>query len=259
MKLQSVIEKLLITSYKIYQIYLRMDSVLNFALLVFGLITVSVLGSLLMVLLLGWISYASDDNALTDQSGLDVTVPEENQNEGATNVTSECLKPEDAPDVEWSVHELDDVVVPFGDTISLKSEPLPPRTEETSPGRNVAVTLNEPNDIPRLAQNEDEPAVASRIVQNSTDKEELLRVSPTEIMTMHSTNAAKSFQKLLQFAMSQGPSETDVSATSTQVEAATNSSLEQTDETTGSVARNQRSKAKSKKKNKRNKGRNAKK
>jgi hypothetical protein len=256
MKLQSVIEKLLITSSKICQIYLKMDSVLNLALLVFALITVSVLGSLVMVLLLGWIFYASDDNALTDQSGSDVTVPEENQSEGATNFTSECLKPEDAPDVEWSVHELDDVVVPFGDTISLKSEPLPPRTEETSP----AVTLNnEPNDIPRLAQNEDEPAVASRIVQNSTDKEELLRVSPTEIMTMHSTNAAKSFQKLLQFAMSQGPSETDVSATSTQVEAATNSSLEQTDETTGSVARNQRSKAKSKKKNKRNKGRNAKK
>ena len=69
MKLQSVIEKLLITSSKICQIYLKMDSVLNLALLVFALITVSVLGSLVMVLLLGWIFYASDDNALTDQSG----------------------------------------------------------------------------------------------------------------------------------------------------------------------------------------------
>jgi hypothetical protein len=78
-------------------------------------------------------------------------------------------------------------------------------------------------------------------------------------MATHSSNAAKSFQKLLQFAMSQGPSETDVSATSTQVEAAADSSLEQTDATTGSVARNQRSKGKSKKKkNKRNKGRNVK-
>jgi hypothetical protein len=38
-------------------------------------------------------------------------------------------------------------------------------------------------------------------------------------MTTHSSNTAKSFQKLLQFAVSQGPSKTDVSATSTQVEA----------------------------------------
>ena len=99
---------------------------------------------------------------------------------------------------------------------------------------------NEPNAIPKLAQNKDEPS---------------LRVPPTDLMAMHSSNAAKSFQKLLQFAMSQGPSETDVSATSTQVEAAADSSPEQT----GSVARNQRSNGKGKKKkNKRNKGRNGK-
>ena len=108
---------------------------------------------------------------------------------------------------------------------------------------------NEPNAIPKLAQDKDEPS---------------LRVPPTDLMATHSSNAAKSFQKLLQFAMSQqGPSETDVSATSTQVESAAASSpdvLEQTDQTTGSVARNQqRSKGKSKKKkNKRNKGHNAK-
>jgi hypothetical protein len=121
------------------------------------------------------------------------------------------------------------------------------------------VTPNEPNDIPQLAQNKDESSVAHNIAQKSTDKEESMRVAPTDLMTTHSSNAAKSFQKLLQFVMSQGPSETDVSAASTQVEAAADSSPEQTDETTGSVARNQRRKGKGKKKkNKRNKGRNGK-
>ena len=51
-----------------------MDSVLNFALLVFGLITVSVLGSLVMVFFLWWIAYASFNNALTDQSYLDLDI-----------------------------------------------------------------------------------------------------------------------------------------------------------------------------------------
>jgi hypothetical protein len=152
---------------------------------------------------------------------------------------------EDAPELEYCVHELLDVVVPIEDTIS-QSEPVPPRSSEEN---SSAVTPNnEPNDIPKLAQDKDEPS---------------LRVPPTDLMATHSSNAAKSFQKLLQFAMSQqGPSETDVSATSTQVESAAASSpvLEQTDQTTGSVARNQqRSKGKSKKKkNKRNKGHNAK-
>ena len=44
-----------------------------------------------------------------------------------------------------------------------------------------------------------------------------LQVSNTDIMT-HSSNAAKSFQKLLQIVMSQAPSEIDVTATSTQLE-----------------------------------------
>ena len=43
-----------------------------------------------------------------------------------------------------------------------------------------------------------------------------LQVSNTDIMT-HSSNAAKSFQKLLQIVMSQAPSEIDVTATSTQL------------------------------------------
>ena len=191
---------------------------------------------------------------------VDTPTDKQIQDEGATNVIPDCLKPEDekgmkdALELEYCVHELLDVVVPFEDTIS-QSEPVPPRTEETSP----VATPNEPNDIPQLAQNKDESSVAHNIVQKSTDKEESMRVAPTDLMTTHSSNAAKSFQKLLQFAMSQDPSETDISATSTQVEAATDSSPEQTDETTGSVARNQRSKGKSKKKkNKRNKGRNGK-
>jgi hypothetical protein len=218
---------------------------MNFALLVFGLITVCVLGSLLMTLLFGWIVYAIFKRirrAIVDTP----TDKQIIQDEGATNVIPECLLipedekgMEDTTELEYCVHELLDVVVPIEDTIS-QSEPLPPRTEETSP----AVIHNEPNDIPKLVQNKDEPS---------------LRVPPTDLMATHSSNAAKSFQKLLQFAMSQGPSETDVSATSTQVEAAADSSLEQTDATTGSVARNQRSKGKSKKKkNKRNKGRNVK-
>jgi uncharacterized membrane protein YraQ (UPF0718 family) len=218
---------------------------MNFALLVFGLITVCVLGSLLMALLFGWIVYAIFKRirrAMVDTP----TDKQIIQDEGATNVIPECLLipedekgMEDATELEYCVHELLDVVVPFEDTIS-QSEPVPPRTEETSP----AVIHNEPNDIPKLAHNKDEPS---------------LRVPPTDLMTTHSSNAAKSFQKLLQFAMSQGSSETDVSATSTQVEPAADSSPEQTDETTGSVARNQRSKGKSKKKkNKRNKGRNTK-
>ena len=72
-----------------------------------------------------------------------------------------------------------------------------------------------------------------------------LQVSNTDIMT-HLSNAAKSFQKLLQIVMSQAPlTEINVTATSTQLE---------TDD-----ARNQRSKGKKnkKKKNKR-KGRNGK-
>ena len=236
-----------------------MRSVMNFALLVFGLITVCVLGSLLMTLLFGWIVYAIFKRIR--RAIVDTPTDKQIQDEGATNVIPECLLipedekgMEDTTELEYCVHELLDVVVPIEDTIS-QSEPVPPRTEETSP----AVIHNEPNDIPQLAQNKDESSVAHNIVQKSTDKEESMRVAPTDLMTTHSSNAAKSFQKLLQFAMSQDPSETDVSATSTQVEAAADSSPEQTDETTGSVARNQRSKAKSKKKNKRNKGRNAKK
>jgi len=218
---------------------------MNFALLVFGLITVCVLGSLLMALLFGWIAYAIFKRirrAMVDTP----TDKQIIQDEGATNVIPECLLipedekgMEDATELEYGVDELLDVDVPFEDTIS-QSEPVPPRTEETSP----AVIHNEPNDIPKLVHNKVEPS---------------LRVPPTDLMTTHSSNAAKSFQKLLQFAMSQGSSETDVSATSTQVEPAADSSPEQTDETTGSVARNQRSKGKSKKKkNKRNKGRNTK-
>ena len=202
-----------------------------------------------MALLFGWIAYAIFKRirrAMVDTP----TDKQIIQDEGATNVIPECLLipedekgMEDTTELEYCVHELLDVVVPIEDTIS-QSEPLPPRTEETSP----AVIHNEPNDIPKLVQNKDEPS---------------LRVPPTDLMATHSSNAAKSFQKLLQFAMSQqGPSETDVSATSTQVESAAASSpvLEQTDQTTGSVARNQqRSKGKSKKKkNKRNKGHNAK-
>lgn len=223
----------------------RFDDNEELVLLVFGLITISVLGSLVIALLLGWIAYAIVDtfDTLTDKP--------------------ECLKPEDetkiedATELEFCVHELDNAVraVPFKDTIS-QSEPAPPSTEEASP----AVTPNQPNGIPKLAQNKDE-SVEHKIVQKSTQKEESLRVPPTDIMTTHSSNTAKSFQKLLQFAVSQGPSKTDVSATSTQVEAVADSSLEQqTDETTASVARNQRSiegKGK-KKKNKRNKGRNGK-
>jgi uncharacterized membrane protein YraQ (UPF0718 family) len=220
---------------------------MNFALLVFGLITVCVLGSLLMALLFGWIVYAIFKRirrAMVDTP----TDKQIIQDEGATNVIPECLISEDekgmledAPELEYCVHELLDVVVPIEDTIS-QSEPVPPRSSEEN---SSAVTPNnEPNDIPKLAQDKDEPS---------------LRVPPTDLMTTHSSNAAKSFQKLLQFVMSQGPSETDVSATSTQVEPAADSSPEQTDETTGSVARNQRSKGKSKKKkNKRNKGRNTK-
>jgi uncharacterized membrane protein YraQ (UPF0718 family) len=231
---------------------------MNFALLVFGLITVCVLGSLLMALLFGWIVYAIFKRirrAMVDTP----TDKQIIQDEGATNVIPECLLipedengMEDATDVELSVDELLDV---FEDTIS-QSESVPPiSSEETSP----VMTPNEPNDIPQLAQNKDESSVAHNIVQKSTDKEESMRVAPTDLMTTHSSNAAKSFQKLLQFAMSQDPSETDISATTTQVEAATDSSPEQTDETTGSVARNQRSKGKGKKKkNKRNKGRNGK-
>ena len=228
---------------------------MNFALLVFGLITVCVLGSLLMTLLFGWIVYAIYKRIR--RAIVDTPTDKQIQDEGATNVIPGCLKPEDekemedATDVELSVDELLDV---FEDTIS-QSEPVPPSSEETSP----ALTPNEPNDIPQLAQNKDESSVAHNIVQKSTDKEESMRVAPTDLMTTHSSNAAKSFQKLLQFAMAQGPSETDVSATSTQVETAASSSPEQTDETTGSVAGNQRSKGKSKKKkNKRNKGRNGK-
>jgi uncharacterized membrane protein YraQ (UPF0718 family) len=234
---------------------------MNFALLVFGLITVCVLGSLLMALLFGWIAYAIFKRirrAIVDTP----TDKQIIQDEGATNVIPECLLipedekgMEDAPELEYCVHELLDVVVPIKDTIS-QSKPIPPSSEETSP----AVIHNEPNDIPQLAQNKDESSVAHNIVQKSTDKEESMRVAPTDLMTTHSSNAAKSFQKLLQFAMSQDPSETYISATSTQVEAATDSSPEQTDETTGSVARNQqRSKGQGKKKkNKRNKGRNGK-
>ena len=58
-----------------------------------------------------------------------------------------------------------------------------------------------------------------------------LQVSNTDIMT-HSSNAAKSFQKLSQIVMSQAPSEINVTATSTQLE---------TDD-----ARNQRSKGEKK-------------
>ena len=235
-----------------------MSSLMNFALLVFGLITVCVLGSLLMALLFGWIAYAIFKRirrAMVDTP----TDKQIIQDEGATNVIPECLLipedengMEDATDVELSVDELLDV---FEDTIS-QSESVPPiSSEETSP----VMTPNEPNDIPQLAQNKDESSVAHNIVQKSTDIEETMRVAPTDLMNTHSSNAAKSFQKLLQFAMAQGPSETDDSATSTQVETAASSSPEQTDETTGSVARNQRSKGKSKKKkNKRNKGRNGK-
>ena len=213
-----------------------------------------------MALLFGWIAYAIFKRirrAIVDTP----TDKQIIQDEGATNVIPECLLipedekgMEDAPELEYCVHELLDVVVPIKDTIS-QSKPIPPSSEETSP----AVIHNEPNDIPQLAQNKDESSVAHNIVQKSTDKEESMRVAPTDLMTTHSSNAAESFQKLLQFAMSQDPSETDISATTTQVEAATDSSPEQTDETTGSVARNQRSKGKSKKKkNKRNKGRNGK-
>jgi hypothetical protein len=232
---------------------------MNFALLVFGLITVCVLGSLLMTLLFGWIVYAIYKRIR--RAIVDTPTDKQIQDEGATNVIPECLLipedekgMEDATELEYGVDELLDVDVPFEDTIS-QSEPVPPSSEETSP----ALTPNEPNDVPQLAQNKDESSVAHNIVQKSTDKEETMRVAPTDLMTTHSSNAAKSFQKLLQFAMAQGPSETDVSATSTQVEAAADSSPEQTDETTGSVARNQRSKGKSKKKkNKRSKGRNGK-
>ena len=232
---------------------------MNFALLVFGLITVCVLGSLLMALLFGWIVYAIFKRIR--RAIVDTPTDKQIQDEGATNVIPECLLipedekgMEDATELEYCVDELMDVDVPFEDTIS-QSEPVPPSSEETSP----ALTPNEPNDIPQLAQNKDESSVAHNIVQKSTDKEETMRVAPTDLMNTHSSNAAKSFQKLLQFAMAQGPSETDVSATSTQVETAASSSPEQTDETTGSVARNQRSKGKSKKKkNKRNKGRNTK-
>ena len=200
-----------------------------------------------MALLFGWIVYAIFKRirrAMVDTP----TDKQIIQDEGATNVIPECLlipedekEMEDAPELEYCVHELLDVVVPIEDTIS-QSEPVPPSSsEETS---SAVTPNNEPNDIPKLAQDKDEPS---------------LRVPPTDLMATHSSNAAKSFQKLLQFAMSQGPSETDVSATSTQVEAAADSSPEQTDETTGSVARNQRSKGKGKKKkNKRNKGRNGK-
>ena len=213
-----------------------------------------------MALLFGWIAYAIFKRirrAIVDTP----TDKQIIQDEGATNVIPECLLipedekgMEDATELEYCVHELLDVDVPIEDIIS-QSESVPPSSEETSP----ALTPNEPNDIPQLAQNKDESSVAHNIVQKSTDKEETMRVAPTDLMNTHSSNAAKSFQKLLQFAISQGPSETDVSATSTQVEAAADSSPEQTDETTGSVARNQRSKGKSKKKkNKRNKGRNGK-
>ena len=203
-----------------------------------------------MTLLFGWIVYAIYKRIR--RAIVDTPTDKQIQDEGATNVIPECLLipedekgMEDATELEYCVDELMDVDVPFEDTIS-QSEPVPPsRSEETS----SAVTPNtEPNDIPKLAQDKDEPS---------------LRVPPTDLIATHSSNAAKSFQKLLQFAMSQqGPSETDVSATSTQVESAAASSpvLEQTDQTTGSVARNQqRSKGKSKKKkNKRNKGHNAK-
>ena len=212
-----------------------------------------------MTLLFGWIVYAIYKRIR--RAIVDTPTDKQIQDEGATNVIPECLLipedekgMEDATELEYCVDELLDVDVPIEDIIS-QSESVPPRTEETSP----VVTPNEPNDIPQLAQNKDESSVAHNIVQKSTDKEETMRVAPTDLMNTHSSNAAKSFQKLLQFAMAQGPSETDVSATSTQVEAAADSSPEQTDETTGSVARNQRSKGKGKKKkNKRNKGRNGK-
>ena len=213
-----------------------------------------------MALLFGWIVYAIFKRIR--RAIVDMPTDKQIQDEGATNVIPECLLipedekgMEDATELEYCVHELLDVDVPIEDIIS-QSESVPPiSSEETSP----VMTPNEPNDIPQLAQNKDESSVAHNIVQKSTDKEESMRVAPTDLMTTHSSNAAKSFQKLLQFAMSQGPSETDVSATSTQVEEAVSSSPEQTDETTGSVARNQRSKGKGKKKkNKRNKGRNGK-
>ena len=213
-----------------------------------------------MTLLFGWIVYAIYKRIR--RAIVDTPTDKQIQDEGATNVIPECLLipedekgMEDATELEYCVHELLDVDVRIEDIIS-QSESVPPISfEETSP----VVTPNEPNDIPQLAQNKDESSSAHNIVQKSTDKEQSMRVAPTDLMTTHSSNAAKSFQKLLQFAMAQGPSETDVSATSTQVEAAADSSPEQTDETTGSVARNQRSKGKGKKKkNKRNKGRNGK-
>lgn len=248
-----------------------MDSVQNLSAMVFCVIAVSA-GSLVMGLL-GWMAYAGvfRRRSVTDQSGFDVTVPDELQDESASSVMPESFIPEEEQGMEekslvLSVeHGFDepDVVVPCEDTIIPQSELLP-SSEESQP-----ITPNEPSDIPRPTEIIEEslvPTCLDACTQPTSDVVDLPMAENSEtqiphvVMMTHSSNAAKSFQRLLESAMSPAPSESEVTATPTQSVADDSSHIpERTDETTDSVARNQRRKGKNqKKKNKRKGGRNGK-
>ncbi len=255
--------------------------------------------------------------AFTDQSDLDVTEPDElqDQTNASYSTMTECLIPEEEQGTEGTTHVLfsfpselhlikpclhePGVVEPFENTIIPQNEPFPCCSEKLPP-----VTLGEPDDVSRLAelseenllptcldgcyqpidadnypgsisplplptdascypskQNEDESAVAQNIFQKQADKEmAALPVPKTCVMMTHSTNAANSFQKLLQFAMSQdpSPSETDATETATQPVAAESSSTNPETTPDSGVVGNQKRKGKNKNKKNKRKGRNGK-
>jgi len=168
-----------------------------------------------------------------------MTEPEEEQGMEGTALVflfsseSDLIKP--------CLHE-SDVTNPFEGTIIAPDEPLL-CSEESPP-----VTLSELDDVSRLAELSEEnvlptclngfcsqpmadaadfpgsiilsPAEASCYPSKQNGDESVARNPKTDVMMTHSMDAANSFQKLLQFAMSQDPSETDATETSAQSVAA---------------------------------------
>ncbi|EFX88908.1 hypothetical protein DAPPUDRAFT_95725 [Daphnia pulex] len=142
----------------------------------------------------------------TNQSDLDVTEPDELQDQNASYSMTECLIiPEEEQGTEGTTHvfsfpsELDlikpclhepGVAEPLKDTIIPQNEPFPDCSEDSSPPVTHAedypgsISLSpSPTDAScyPYKQNEDESAVAQNIFQK-------------QMMMTHSTNAAKSFQ-----------------------------------------------------------------
>lgn len=184
----------------------------------------------------------------TNQSDLDVTEPDELQDQNASHSMTECLiirEEEQGTEVThvFSLPSELDLIKPsawtrcrWTPTIIPQNEPLPDCSEDSSP----PVTLSEPADVSRLAELSEEnllPTCLDGCCSQPIDAEDYpcsisLSPSPTDascypckqnedesavaqnifqkqIMMTHLTNAAKYFQKITQLAMSQDPSETD--------------------------------------------------